>query len=149
MASNSVIISDPAFEAGLAKLRDRSLRPLAVRAIVADLTTILAKGAISPPPSPDEQIAIIVVLRSGLAMMEPFVSHLPTDTNMVIYHLGIFREKQSLQPIEYYNKLAPKSPKIKRAFILDPLVATGGTAGAAINILKSVFPIKGPPYGHS
>lgn len=136
MASNSVIISDPAYASGLAKLRDRSLRPVEVRAIISDLTAIIAKSAISPPPSPDEKIAIIVILRSGLAMMEPFVSHLPSDTNMVIYHLGIFREKQSLQPIEYYNKLAPKGANIKRAFILDPVVATGGTAGAAINILK-------------
>ncbi|KAH8668830.1 uracil phosphoribosyltransferase-domain-containing protein [Xylariales sp. PMI_506] len=136
MTQNVTILSDPAYAAGLSTLRDRSLKPSAVRSIVAELSTILSKSVATPPVDPSETIAIIVILRSGMAMMEPFISTLPEDANMVIYHLGLFRERQSLQPVEYYNKLPQKSPSIKRAFILDPLIATGGTAAAAINIIK-------------
>lgn len=136
MAPNTAIISDPEFTAGLETLRNRELKPFVVRAAVAKLTSILSKGAVLPEPATGEKIAIIVILRSGLAMMEPFISTLPEDTNMVIYHIGLFRERQTLQPVEYYNKLPRKSDNIKRAYILDPVIATGGTAAAAINIIK-------------
>lgn len=120
------------------RLRDRSLRPGEVRAQIAAITRLLATKAIamSGEVVDDEQIAIVVILRSGMAMMEPFVAELPPDADMVIYHLGLFREKETLQPVEYYNKLAPKNPRIKRGFVLDPLIATGGTSSAAIQILK-------------
>ncbi|KAH8693210.1 uracil phosphoribosyltransferase [Talaromyces proteolyticus] len=140
MASNISIINDSEFTAGLTKLRNRSLKPSSVRAIVSQLSTIVSKHAVAtphPPVASDETIAIVVILRSGIAMVEPFVSTLPDDTNMVIYHLGLFRERQTLQPIEYYNKLSKRNPSIKRAYILDPLIATGGTAAAAINIMKN------------
>lgn len=136
MPPNAFLVSDPAFEATLAKLRGDPLRPSAVRGIVRDLTTMLAKDAVTSPPAPGEKVAVIVILRSGLAMMEPFTEALPEDTDMVIHHLGLFRERRSLQPVEYYNKLPQKPDNIKHAYILDPLVATGGTASAAISILK-------------
>lgn len=139
MAPNSFEVRDPAFANVLTRLRDRSLRPAAVRAVVGELTSILAKDAVTAT-APGEKIAVIIILRSGLAMMDSFVASLPEETDMVIYHLGLFRERQSLQPIEYYNKLPHKDPRIKHAYVLDPLVATGGTAGASISILKSVFP---------
>lgn len=139
--TNVSICSDAAYASTLAELRDRSLKPTAVRALVSKLTAILSKDVTAQHPlAADEQVAVIVVLRSGLAMTEAFVASLPEDANTVIYHLGLFREKHTLQPVEYYNKLPPKSPKIKRAFILDPLIATGGTAQAAISILKCVPP---------
>lgn len=137
MSSPITVIDSPAFAAALAKLRDLSLRPAAVRATVAELTTLLAAAA-KPHVEEGEKIAIIVILRSGLAMMEPFLAALSDDLDLVIYHLGIFREKQTLQPIEYYNKLPTKSPQIKKAIVLDPVVATGGTAAAALSILKYV-----------
>lgn len=136
MAPNTFLVSDPKFATVLSRLRDRSLRPSAVRSTVAELTRLLAKDAVASPPKPGEKIAIVVIMRSGLAMMEPFIEALPEDTDMVIYHLGLFRERETLQPIEYYNKFAKKTPNITHAYVLDPLVATGGTAGAAINILK-------------
>jgi len=135
--SNITICSDEAFSSNLTQLRDQTLKPAAVRALVSKLTTILSQGvAAEDPIQADEQVAVIVILRSGLAMTEAFMQSLPEDANTVIYHIGLFREKHTLQPVEYYNKLPPKSPKVKRAFILDPLIATGGTAQAAISILK-------------
>lgn len=52
-----------------------------------------------------------------------------------VYHLGIYREKVSHQPVEYYNKL-PNVPNVETCFVLDPVIATGNTAVATINILK-------------
>ena len=52
-----------------------------------------------------------------------------------ILHLGIFREKASLQPVEYYNKL-PSEPNVDQVIVLEPMIATGGTAVAAVSILK-------------
>lgn len=86
----------------------------------------------------DETIAIIVVLRSGLAMFDGFVDNIPGDVSTTVYHMGIFRDQASLQPVEYYNKLPVKPAHIKQAYILDPLIATGGTAAAVISILKLV-----------
>lgn len=140
MIANAAIVttcSDAAFSAKLHKLRDESLNPADVRALVHDLTLIIAKDAIAAP-SPDEQVATFVILRSGLAMSDAFVSQLPKASSRVIYHLGLFRERETLQPIEYYNKLGSKDPRIKRAYVLDPVIATGGTAIAVINILRCV-----------
>lgn len=133
--SNITSISDAEASKILSQLRDQSLKPIAVRRLVARLTAVLTKHVLKAP-EPDEQIAVIVVLRSGLAMAEAFLDAFPEDSDVVTYHLGLFREKSSLRPVEYYNKLPRKSPEIKRAYILDPLVATGGTARAAIDILR-------------
>lgn len=66
-------------------------------------------------------------------MVDPFLSLLPSS-EAPIYHLGLYREKLSLTPVEYYNKL-PKQP-YDTAFVLDPLIATGGTGEAVISTLK-------------
>ena len=138
MTSNITQVNDPKASHIISQLRDQSLRPAIVRQLVRDLTTILSKHVIKPSYK-DEQIAVIVILRSGLSMADPFLAALPEDTDAVVHHLGLFREKESLRPVEYYNKLPHKSPKIRRAYILDPLVATGGTTTAAIHIMKYVL----------
>ncbi|KAJ5992949.1 hypothetical protein N7451_008673 [Penicillium sp. IBT 35674x] len=135
MASNITLIENAEASKTLSQLRDQSISSAAVRRLVSELTANLTKSVITPP-TPDEKIAVIVILRSGLAMADSFLAAFPEDADTVTYHLGLFREKVSLRPIEYYNKLPAKSPKIKRAYILDPLVATGGTAKAAIDILR-------------
>lgn len=137
MASNITLIENAEASKTLSQLRDQSISSAAVRRLVSELTANLTKNVITPPAA-DEKIAVIVILRSGLAMADSFLAAFPEDADTVTYHLGLFREKVSLRPIEYYNKLPAKSPKIKRAYILDPLVATGGTAKAAIDILRSV-----------
>lgn len=134
MASN-ITVANNAASGVISQLRDESLRPAAVRRLVRELTGTLSEYALKPPVK-GEQVAVIVILRSGLAMADQFLAAFPEDADVVVHHLGLFREKESLRPVEYYNKLPRKSPRIKHAYILDPLVATGGTAKAAINILK-------------
>lgn len=71
-------------------------------------------------------------------MHDSFMAQLPAASaaEASTFHIGIFRDKVTMQPVEYYNKLPPKPDAIKRAFVLDPLIATGGTAGAVGNIMK-------------
>ncbi|PYH33983.1 phosphoribosyl transferase [Aspergillus neoniger CBS 115656] len=123
------------FTSLLSQLRDRSLNPSKVRSLVRDMTATMTKS-LHIDVSKDETIAIIVVLRSGLAMFDGFVDNIPEDVSTTVYHMGIFRDQASLQPVEYYNKLPVKPAHIKQAYILDPLIATGGTAAAVISIMK-------------
>jgi uracil phosphoribosyltransferase len=132
---NVKILSDITFTNSLTSLRDRSLKPAAVRALVSSLSAYVSAAAISPP-SPGERIALIVILRSGMAMSDAFLSQFDPEADIVVYHLGLFREHETLEPVEYYNKLPLKDSRIKRAYIVDPLIATGGTILAAIQILK-------------
>lgn len=65
-------------------------------------------------------------------MVSSALSLLPSSTSVL--HIGLFREKVSLQPVEYYSKL-PATPSVSRVLILDPLIATGGTAIACVNMI--------------
>jgi len=80
-----------------------------------------------------ERIGLVPILRAGLGMVD---SALRVHPEAKVYHIGIYRDKRSLLPVEYYNKL-PNDPSVDICYILDPMVATGGTALATINILKS------------
>jgi uracil phosphoribosyltransferase len=100
------------------------------------------------------QISIVPILRSGLGMVEGLCVNLRKLTVLIalaiqtllpdpvpVHHLGLFREPVSLQPVEYYNNLPyhstpPSSGSQHLAIILDPIIATGGTAAAAIQSLR-------------
>jgi len=77
------------------------------------------------------KIGLAPILRAGLGMTEAFLTLFP---DAPVYHLGIFREKVTLQPVEYYSKLPP-NPPVDQVFLLDPLIATGGTAAAALTMI--------------
>lgn len=79
-----------------------------------------------------DKVALVPVLRSGLGFVDGFLNLFPEAP---VYHLGIYREKVSLQPVEYYNKL-PSVPNVDMCYVLDPVIATGNTAIATINLLK-------------
>lgn len=78
------------------------------------------------------RIGITPILRAGLGMTDALLSLFPEAP---VFHLGIFREKVSLQPVEYYSKL-PAVPPVDLVYLLDPLIATGGTACAALAMIS-------------
>jgi len=80
-----------------------------------------------------ERVGIVPVLRGGLGMVESMTEMV---SNAQVWHLGIYRDKTSLLPIEYYNKL-PKKVTVHTVFVLDPMPISGATAVAAIDILKA------------
>ncbi len=79
-----------------------------------------------------EKIGLVPVLRAGLGMVEGIWEMLPTAQ---VWHIGLFRDEETLRPVEYYNKL-PISPTVDVCLVLDPMLATGGSATAVVNILK-------------
>ncbi|KKA18552.1 Uracil phosphoribosyltransferase [Rasamsonia emersonii CBS 393.64] len=135
LPANARVSTNPFVESKLNHLRDRTLGSTAVRATTAEISRILAVEA-TQDERPQGKIGLIVVLRSGLAMSDAFLAQLAPDTDVVVYHIGMFRERVSLQPVEYYNKLPNNNTEVKRVYVVDPLIATGGTAGAVIEILR-------------
>ena len=78
------------------------------------------------------KIGLVPVLRAGLGMAEAMLQALPEAS---VWHIGLYRDHATLKPVTYYNKLPPK-PDMDLAFVLDPMLATGGSAIEAINLLK-------------
>jgi len=79
-----------------------------------------------------EKIGLVPVLRAGLGMVDGIWEMLPSAE---VWHIGLFRDEETLRPVEYYNKL-PVSPTVDVCLVLDPMLATGGSASAVLNILK-------------
>jgi uracil phosphoribosyltransferase len=80
----------------------------------------------------DARIGLVPILRAGLGMVDAMLELMPTAQ---VWHLGLFRDERTLRPVEYYNKL-PNSATVDLCLILDPMLATGGSATAAIEVLK-------------
>jgi uracil phosphoribosyltransferase len=75
----------------------------------------------------------VPILRAGLGMVDAMLELMPTAQ---VWHLGLFRDERTLRPVEYYNKL-PDQASVDLCLILDPMLATGGSATAAIEVLKN------------
>ncbi len=79
-----------------------------------------------------KKLAIVPVLRAGLGMVDNMVALIPSAK---IGHIGLYRDPGSHKPVEYYCKL-PEDIESRQVFVVDPMLATGGSAVAAINFLK-------------
>jgi uracil phosphoribosyltransferase len=79
-----------------------------------------------------DRLVLVPILRAGLGMTEGFLRILPT---MRVGHIGIQREHESLEPVDYYFKIPP-DPGEREFIVVDPMLATGGSASAAIGFLK-------------
>ncbi|XWX04983.1 uracil phosphoribosyltransferase [Aggregatilineales bacterium SYSU G02658] len=79
-----------------------------------------------------ETIGLVPIMRAGMGMMEGVLELLPS---VQVWHIGVYRDEKTLKPISYYNRL-PTTPSVEICFVLDPMLATGGSATAAIDILR-------------
>ena len=118
------------------------------RELIWDLTTLLAYEALADLALHEtsvttpldrtvghvlaERVALVPVLRAGLGMVDPIWNLIP---DAQVGHIGLYRDEETLQPVEYYSKLPP-ADQVDVCFLLDPMLATGGSAVAACNILK-------------
>lgn len=132
------VVNHTSLKAKLAQLEDRSTSPATVRTLVAQATTILAVDA-TADLEPGSSTVLVPVMRSGLAMVEPFLEVLAPAHKVSVHHLGLFRDPSTLQAVEYYNNIPTAGNPAKYAFVLDPLIATGATVSAAIDSLKFVL----------
>lgn len=80
-----------------------------------------------------ETIGLIPIMRAGMGMVDGIMELLPS---VQVWHIGIFRDEETLRPVSYYNKL-PDEPTVQVCLVLDPMLATGGSAVATVNILKN------------
>jgi uracil phosphoribosyltransferase len=87
----------------------------------------MAEGALL-----QEKIGLVPILRAGLGMVHGIWEMMPSAE---VWHIGLYRDEETLKPVEYYNKL-PVDPTVQVVLILDPMLATGGSAVATVNILK-------------
>ncbi len=79
-----------------------------------------------------KKLAVIPILRAGLGMVDGMLSMIPAAK---VGHIGLYRDPKTLQPVEYYCKL-PDDCANREVFVVDPMLATGGSSAAAIRILK-------------
>ncbi|KAK6536911.1 hypothetical protein TWF281_001118 [Arthrobotrys megalospora] len=155
--SNIHVSQHPCVRAKLSQLRSSATGHRETRALVTEISSFLAAEALATSLTTvqtgegtsalgeqyavediAEKVVLVPILRSGLGMLEAFNNLLPTPA--AIHHLGLFREKATLSPVEYYNNLptaaAGNGHPADLAIILDPVIATGGTAIAAIQTLR-------------
>lgn len=100
---------------------------LAVREIEVQTPMSLTKGITIM-----ERIGLVPVLRAGLGMVEGFWELVPGSE---VWHIGLYRDEETLKPVSYYNKL-PIEPTVSVCLVLDPMLATGGSAVATVDILR-------------
>jgi uracil phosphoribosyltransferase len=148
MNSGVFVSTHPLVQHKLAQLRDVRTEPPAFRALVRDLSQLMFFEAtrelstvdfIVRTPLADcvasrlaGRIGLFPILRAGLGMAEAILDLVPQAT---VWHLGLYRDHKTLQPVTYYNKLPPQ-PDVDVAFVVDPMLASGGSAVAAVEILK-------------
>jgi uracil phosphoribosyltransferase len=132
----------------LTRLRDVNTNPKKFRELIREIGALLAYEAtrdltmrprevVTPMEITEGQelrdkIGLVPILRAGLGMVEGVWELMP---NAEVWHIGLYRDEQTLKPVEYYNKL-PVEPTVSVCLILDPMLATGGSAVATATILK-------------
>jgi uracil phosphoribosyltransferase len=146
--SNLFISPHPLVKHKLGKLRDVNTEPKKFRELVREIAGLLAYEATADlqvrpqmiqTPLQEMQgvelvmkIGLVPILRAGLGMVEGVWELMPSAE---VWHIGIYRDEKTLKPVQYYNKL-PIEPRVQVCLILDPMLATGGSAVATVDILK-------------
>jgi uracil phosphoribosyltransferase len=138
----------PLVDHKLTKLRDRRTNPKKFRELIREISALLTYEAtrdlrtevvdVDTPMGQttggelSEKVGLVPILRAGLGMVEGVWGLMPSAE---VWHIGLYRDERTLQPVQYYNKL-PIEPTVSVCLILDPMLATGGSAVATVDILK-------------
>lgn len=145
---NVFISKHPLVKHKLTRLRDKDTEPKKFRELIREIAGLLAyeatldlavtpRDVVTPMGTAhgfklEDKIGLVPILRAGLGMVEGVWELMPSSE---VWHIGIYRDEKTLKPVEYYNKL-PVSPSVGLCLILDPMLATGGSAAATIEVLK-------------
>jgi len=141
--------SHPLVKHKLTRLRDKNTESKKFRELVRELGALLTYEAtmdlVTTPVSIEtpmitthgedlkDKIGLVPILRSGLGMVEGVWELMPSAE---VWHIGLYRDERTLKPVAYYNRL-PVAPTVSVCLILDPMLATGGSAVATVDILKN------------
>ena len=143
------VVDHPLLRRDLTILRDRSTPHGVFRKTISDAAAILAYEAMRGLPlrtraveTPletttgyelDEEVVVVPILRAGLGMVDGFIRFLPEAR---VGHLGMYRDEATRQPVDYYSNI-PGGLDAAHVFVVDPMLATGGSATGAIGHLKA------------
>ncbi len=146
--SNVYVSKHPLVQHKLSLLRNKNTDPKKFRELMKELAILLAYEATADlaiaPVSVEtplavmegaklkETIGLVPILRAGLGLVNGVWEMMPSAE---VWHIGLFRDEKTLRPVEYYNKL-PVRPTVDVCLVLDPMLATGGSAVATVDILK-------------
>jgi len=138
--SNVYATHHPLLAHKLTRLRDKNTEPKKFRELVREMAALLAYEATADLAVMERQVETPLAkvtgfeLREkiGLGMVEGIWELMPTSE---VWHIGLYRDERTLKPVEYYNKL-PVEPTVSVCLILDPMLATGGSAVATTDVLK-------------
>lgn len=139
----------PLVQHKLTKLRDQATKPKKFRELIREIAMLLAYEAtadlaleatrvetpmgVAAGASLQEKIGLVPILRAGLGMVDGVWEMMPSAE---VWHIGLYRDEKTLRPVQYYNKL-PVDPTVQVCLVLDPMLATGGSAVATVGILKN------------
>ena len=143
------IVDHPLIQHKISLLRDRNTGTKEFRDLVSEIATLLCYEATRDLPTEEVEVetpialarthvlagrklALVPILRAGLGMVDGMLTLIPAAK---VGHIGLYRNEETLEPVEYYCKL-PKDIAERDVFVLDPMLATGGSASAAITFLK-------------
>ena len=143
------VMDHPLIQHKLTFLRDKNTGSKEFRALVGEIAMLMCYEATRDLPLQDVQIetpmgaattkviagrklAFVPILRAGLGMVDGVLALVPAAK---VGHIGLYRDHETLKPVEYYNKL-PQDISEREVIVLDPMLATGGSAIDAISIIK-------------
>ena len=148
MTSQVHISTHPLVQHKMALLRDQRTEPKKFRELLREITVLLAYEATADVANREvtvttplgqargqqlqEQVGLVPILRAGLGMVDGMRNLMP---NAEVWHIGLQRDERTLEPVEYYRRL-PVSPTVDLCLLIDPMLATGGSAAAAVDILE-------------
>ena len=118
-----ILISEIAMLMGYEATRDLELADVEIQTPICKTTVKELKG---------KKLAVIPILRAGLGMVDGMLTMIPAAK---VGHIGLYRDPETLKPVEYYCKL-PEDCAYREVFVVDPMLATGGSSIAAIQLLK-------------
>lgn len=147
--SKVCVFDHPLIQHKLSILRDKSTSVKEFRELISEIAMLMCYEATRDLPLSDieietpvavascrriagKKLAVVPILRAGLGMVDGMVSMMP---NVKVGHIGLFRDPQTLEPVKYYFKMPPDIEE-RDAIVVDPMLATGGSASAAITFLK-------------
>ena len=147
--ANVYVLDHPLIQHKLAILRDKNTGTKEFRALVNEIAGLMCYEATRNLPTREvdvqtpittarcrmlagKKLAIVPILRAGLGMVDAMVDLIPSAK---IGHIGLYRDPETHEPVEYYCKL-PEDIGKRQVYLVDPMLATGGSAVAAIDFLK-------------
>ena len=148
--SNVYVLDHPLIQHKLSILRDKETPVKEFRELISEISGLMCYEATRNLPTEEvevqtpvavakcrrlagKKLAIVPILRAGLGMVDSMVDMIPSAK---IGHIGLYRDPQTHMPVEYYCKL-PEDIENRQVFVVDPMLATGGSAVAAIDFLKA------------